>query len=259
MWPPPAVKWQGGHVVWANRASVLLPPKNTATTSTASTMRISACVLRCVVYCSHLRHWQSVAWTIFRDYSYVCLYVGKLNSLHTDPVNCMTSWLHYLSFYCPLFCCVFHLSLQVNCLEDTCGLTTFTNSDTPDQFYRLWTSLCIHVGWVSGRSQLAKGGSNGWTLRDWRKWCYTFSAHELPGVWRAATCSNSSKMLWFFHACPTNWPIFSFVFGWLWMMPGAYIRLSSTLWNFHCANLCVFDVVQRHESFWNVQQPLYDL
>ena len=40
------------------------------------------------------------------------------------------------------------LGAQVNCLSSICGLTTFANTDTPDQFYRLWTSLCIHVGYV---------------------------------------------------------------------------------------------------------------
>ncbi|XP_065175689.1 inactive rhomboid protein 1-like isoform X2 [Sycon ciliatum] len=38
------------------------------------------------------------------------------------------------------------LCSEVNCLEDICGLTSFLNQDHPDQFYRLWTSLCLHVG-----------------------------------------------------------------------------------------------------------------
>ena len=37
---------------------------------------------------------------------------------------------------------------QVSCMDDVCGLLPFRQRDTPDQFYRIWTSLFLHAGWV---------------------------------------------------------------------------------------------------------------
>lgn len=38
--------------------------------------------------------------------------------------------------------------LQVDCLDDVCGLLPFLNPDVPDQFYRFWLSLFLHAGYV---------------------------------------------------------------------------------------------------------------
>ena len=34
-------------------------------------------------------------------------------------------------------------------MDDVCGLLPFRQRDTPDQFYRIWTSLFLHAGWVA--------------------------------------------------------------------------------------------------------------
>lgn len=36
--------------------------------------------------------------------------------------------------------------IQVSCLNDVCGMFPFISLDVPDQFYRLFTSLCLHAG-----------------------------------------------------------------------------------------------------------------
>lgn len=36
--------------------------------------------------------------------------------------------------------------LQVSCLNDVCGMFPFLAFEQPDQFYRLFTSLCLHAG-----------------------------------------------------------------------------------------------------------------
>ena len=33
-------------------------------------------------------------------------------------------------------------------MDDVCGLLPLRQRDTPDQFYRIWTSLFLHAGWV---------------------------------------------------------------------------------------------------------------
>lgn len=38
------------------------------------------------------------------------------------------------------------LFFQVSCLDDVCGMVSFYFMETPDQFYRLWTSLFLHAG-----------------------------------------------------------------------------------------------------------------
>lgn len=52
--------------------------------------------------------------------------------------------------YCDFVRGTFHeeasLCSQVSCLNDVCGMIPFYFPDTPDQFYRLWTSLFLHVG-----------------------------------------------------------------------------------------------------------------
>lgn len=34
----------------------------------------------------------------------------------------------------------------MSCLDDVCGMVPFYFAETPDQFYRLWTSLFLHAG-----------------------------------------------------------------------------------------------------------------
>uniref|UniRef100_A0A1A9WQD4 Peptidase S54 rhomboid domain-containing protein n=1 Tax=Glossina brevipalpis TaxID=37001 RepID=A0A1A9WQD4_9MUSC len=38
------------------------------------------------------------------------------------------------------------LCSQISCLSNICGMFPFVNIEVPDQFYRLFTSLCIHAG-----------------------------------------------------------------------------------------------------------------
>lgn len=39
-----------------------------------------------------------------------------------------------------------YCSSQISCLNDVCGMFPFIASEYPDQFYRLFTSLCLHAG-----------------------------------------------------------------------------------------------------------------
>lgn len=39
-----------------------------------------------------------------------------------------------------------HTPTQVSCLNDVCGMFPFIAVEQPDQFYRLFTSLCLHAG-----------------------------------------------------------------------------------------------------------------
>ncbi|KAI1291692.1 Inactive rhomboid protein 2 [Halotydeus destructor] len=52
--------------------------------------------------------------------------------------------------YCDFVKGTFHeeasLCSQVSCMDDICGMIPFYSTDTPDQFYRLWTSLFLHAG-----------------------------------------------------------------------------------------------------------------
>ncbi|XP_018426277.1 PREDICTED: inactive rhomboid protein 1 [Nanorana parkeri] len=52
--------------------------------------------------------------------------------------------------YCEFMKGYFHeeatLCSQVHCMDDVCGLLPFLNPEVPDQFYRLWLSLCLHAG-----------------------------------------------------------------------------------------------------------------
>ena len=41
------------------------------------------------------------------------------------------------------------LCLQVNCMADVCGMLPFADPDTPDQFYRLFSVMFLHAGYVS--------------------------------------------------------------------------------------------------------------
>ncbi|MPC31439.1 Inactive rhomboid protein 1 [Portunus trituberculatus] len=54
--------------------------------------------------------------------------------------------------YCNFVRGYFHeeatLCSQVSCLNNVCGMIPFHNPDVPDQFYRLWTSLFIHAGFI---------------------------------------------------------------------------------------------------------------
>ena len=36
--------------------------------------------------------------------------------------------------------------LQVQCMEDVCGMLPFADPDTPDQFYRLFSTQFLHAG-----------------------------------------------------------------------------------------------------------------
>ncbi|XP_043241505.1 inactive rhomboid protein 2-like isoform X2 [Amphibalanus amphitrite] len=52
--------------------------------------------------------------------------------------------------YCNFVRGYFHeeaaLCSQVSCLDDVCGMIPFYDPDSPDQFYRLWTSIFLHAG-----------------------------------------------------------------------------------------------------------------
>lgn len=66
----------------------------------------------------------------------------KLHFVHrycnTFPRKCACR----LQYIDPPLC--FHI--QVSCLNDVCGMFPFISLDVPDQFYRLFTSLCLHAG-----------------------------------------------------------------------------------------------------------------
>lgn len=42
-----------------------------------------------------------------------------------------------------------HLCSQVDCMQDVCGMIDFLNPKSPDQVYRLFTSIFIHAGYKS--------------------------------------------------------------------------------------------------------------
>jgi len=44
---------------------------------------------------------------------------------------------------------------QVSCMNEICGMIPFMNSSHPDQFYRLFISLFIHVGSVVPHSVMS--------------------------------------------------------------------------------------------------------
>ncbi|XP_073833088.1 rhomboid-5 isoform X2 [Musca autumnalis] len=52
--------------------------------------------------------------------------------------------------YCDFVNGYFHeeasLCSQISCLNNVCGMFPFVNLEVPDQFYRLFTSLCMHAG-----------------------------------------------------------------------------------------------------------------
>uniref|UniRef100_A0A1I8QES1 Peptidase S54 rhomboid domain-containing protein n=1 Tax=Stomoxys calcitrans TaxID=35570 RepID=A0A1I8QES1_STOCA len=52
--------------------------------------------------------------------------------------------------YCDFVNGYFHeeasLCSQISCLNNVCGMFPFVNVEVPDQFYRLFTSLCMHAG-----------------------------------------------------------------------------------------------------------------
>ena len=72
--------------------------------------------------------------------------VGCLTNLTEDkyhllPCLCLHStWLHSVPFF---------FFFQTSCFEEICGMIPFSNPDKPDQFYRLWTSLFLHGGYVA--------------------------------------------------------------------------------------------------------------
>jgi hypothetical protein len=39
-----------------------------------------------------------------------------------------------------------HLCAQVDCMQGICGMVDFLNNKSPDQVYRLFTSIFIHAG-----------------------------------------------------------------------------------------------------------------
>ena len=39
-----------------------------------------------------------------------------------------------------------NLCAQVDCMQDVCGMIDFLNPKSPDQVYRLFTSIFIHAG-----------------------------------------------------------------------------------------------------------------
>ena len=46
--------------------------------------------------------------------------------------------------------------LQVDCLNDICGLLPFREFNQPDQIYRLYIALFLHAGYVSRFSVCTK-------------------------------------------------------------------------------------------------------
>lgn len=63
----------------------------------------------------------------FHEEASLCAQVGSEPSTRTNIFTCR-------EFF------------QVSCLDDVCGMVPFYFMETPDQFYRLWTSLFLHAG-----------------------------------------------------------------------------------------------------------------
>ena len=38
------------------------------------------------------------------------------------------------------------LCSQISCMDEICGMIPFVHPGSPNQFYRLWTSLFMHAG-----------------------------------------------------------------------------------------------------------------
>ena len=76
------------------------------------------------------------------------------------------------SEYCDFVNGHFHpeasLCSQVSCMEDVCGMLPFASLDTPDQFYRVWTSLFLHAGLLH---LLITAAVQLYLLRDMEKLC----------------------------------------------------------------------------------------
>lgn len=65
--------------------------------------------------------------------------VHRLATSAASPVQSISQFLK---------CICFFLFVQVSCLNDICGMFPFISPDIPDQFYRLFTSLCLHAGLI---------------------------------------------------------------------------------------------------------------
>lgn len=72
--------------------------------------------------------------------------------------------------HCDLLRGKFHLDKylcsQTQCFQQICGMIPFANSEVPDQFYRLWTSLFLHGGLVHLIVTIA---FQMWLMRDMEK------------------------------------------------------------------------------------------
>ena len=64
------------------------------------------------------------------------------------------------------------LCSQVTCMQDVCGMFSFAHQQSPDQIYRLWTSLFLHAGLIHlGISILIQ-------------WFFMRDMERLMGPWR---------------------------------------------------------------------------
>lgn len=60
--------------------------------------------------------------------------------------KCMITTREYCDFNKGYFHEEATLCSQVSCMSEICGMIDFWNPDSPDQFYRLFTSLFLHGG-----------------------------------------------------------------------------------------------------------------
>ena len=61
--------------------------------------------------------------------------------------ECIVSTLEHCDLMRGYFHANAHLCAQVDCMQDVCGMIDFLNPESPDQVYRLFTSIFIHAGY----------------------------------------------------------------------------------------------------------------
>jgi membrane associated rhomboid family serine protease len=85
--------------------------------------------------------------TIERDQHMHCEIIGRPCCIGIQG-ECLITTLEHCSAMRGYFHNDAHLCAQVDCMQDVCGMIDFLNEKSPDQVYRLFTSIFIHAGIV---------------------------------------------------------------------------------------------------------------
>ena len=84
------------------------------------------------------------------------------------------------------------LCSQVTCMQDVCGMFSFAHQQSPDQIYRLWTSLFLHAGLIHlGISILIQ-------------WFFMRDMERLMGPWRLFILFFGAGRLYKCFSCVQN-------------------------------------------------------